>query len=132
MENKKQYVYTFETLDTWKKSIEFAKIIYKITDPFPNSEKFGLVSQIRRAVVSVSSNIAEGSAKQSLREQAKFTEISIGSLFEVLNQIIIAYELKFIKKEDYLKIREFIDNLNRQINALKLSQLKRYKNSCKR
>ena len=98
MENKKQYVYTFETLDTWKKSIEFAKIIYKITDSFPNSEKFGLVSQIRRAVVSVSSNIAEGSAKQSLREQAKFTEISIGSLFEVLNQIIIAYELKFIKK----------------------------------
>ena len=91
-----------------------------------------MVSQIRRAVVSVSSNIAEGSAKQSLREQAKFTEISIGSLFEVLNQIIIAYELKFIKKEDYLKIREFIDNLNRQINALKLSQLKRYKNSCKR
>lgn len=127
MEKRKQYVYTFETLDTWKKSIEFAKIIYKITDSFPNSEKFGLVSQIRRAVVSVSSNIAEGSAKQSLREQAKFTEISIGSLFEVLNQIIIAYELKFIKKEDYLTIREFIDNLNRQINALKLSQLKRYK-----
>ena len=126
MKKTKQYIYTFETLDVWKKSIEFAKIIYKITETFPNTEKFGLVTQIRRAAISVSSNLAEGSAKYSLKEQAKFTEIAIGSLFEVLNQIIIAFELEFIKKENYLNIREFIDNLNRQINALKISQLKRY------
>ena len=89
MEKGKQYVYTFETLDVWKQSINFTKIVYKIADSFPNDEKFGLVSQIKRAVVSISSNIAEGSAKKSLREQAKFTEIAIGSLFEVLNQTIL-------------------------------------------
>ena len=126
MEKKKQYVYTFETLDVWKQSIDLTKIIYKITENFPDNEQFGLSSQIKRAVVSISSNIAEGSAKQSLKEQAKFTEIAIGSLFEVLNQTIIAYELKFIEEKDYLKTREIIDNLNRKINALKLSQLNRY------
>ncbi|MBQ3834647.1 MAG: four helix bundle protein [Elusimicrobia bacterium] len=124
---KEKYIYTFETLDVWKKSIKFAKKIYEITDKFPNNEKFGLVSQLRRAAVSVSSNLAEGSAKISLKEQAKFTEISIGSLFEILNQIIISYELNFINKDLYLKIRDELNNLNRQINALKLSQLKRYK-----
>jgi len=126
MEKKKQYVYTFETLDVWKQSIDLTKTIYKIVENFPDNEKFGLSSQIKRAVASISSNIAEGSAKQSLKEQAKFTEIAIGSLFEVLNQTIIAYELKFIEEKDYLKIREIIDILNRKINALKLSQLNRY------
>lgn len=126
MEKKKQYIYTFETLDVWKQSIDLTKIIYKIAENFPDNEQFGLSSQIKRAVVSISSNIAEGSAKQSLKEQAKFTEIAIGSLFEVLNQTIIAYELKFIEEKDYLKTREIIDNLNRKINALKLSQLNRY------
>ncbi len=126
MEKKKQYIYTFETLDVWKQSIDLTKIIYKIAENFPDNEQFGLSSQIKRAVVSISSNIAEGSAKQSLKEQAKFTEIATGSLFEVLNQTIIAYELKFIEGKDYLKTREIIDNLNRKINALKLSQLNRY------
>ena len=115
MEKETQYTYGFEKLNIWKDSILFAKDIYKITETFPNTEKFGLVSQMRRAVVSIPSNIAEGSAKQSLKDQARFTEISKGSLFEVLNQVIIAYELKFINEEDYLKIREKIDSLNKKL-----------------
>lgn len=127
MEKETQYTYGFEKLNIWKDSILFAKDIYKITETFPNTEKFGLVSQMRRAVVSIPSNIAEGSAKQSLKYQARFTEISKGSLFEVLNQVIIAYELKFINEEDYLKIREKIDSLNKKLKAFENSQIKRYK-----
>ena len=83
------YKYNFEKLEVWKNSIDFAKKIYEITECFPDVEKFGLVSQIRRAVVSISSNIAEGSAKQPLKDQARFTEMAFGSLMEVLNQIIL-------------------------------------------
>ena len=75
-------------LEVWKFSIDFAKKVYEITESFPDIEKFGLVSQIRRAVVSISSNVAEGSAKQSLKDQARFTEMAFGSLMEILNQMI--------------------------------------------
>ena len=92
------YEYNFEKLEVWKFSIDFAKKIYEITESFPDIEKFGLVSQIRRAVVSVSSNLAEGSAKQSLKDQARFTEMAFGSLMEILNQIILSFKLKFIKE----------------------------------
>ncbi len=121
------YEYNFEKLEVWKFSIDFAKKIYEITESFPDIEKFGLVSQIRRAVVSVSSNLAEGSAKQSLKDQARFTEMAFGSLMEILNQIILSFKLKFIKENDYIDIRDYIENLSRQLNALKKSQLKRYK-----
>lgn len=123
------YEYNFEKLEVWKFSIDFAKKIYEITESFPDIEKFGLVSQIRRAVVSVSSNLAEGSAKQSLKDQARFTEMAFGSLMEILNQIILSFKLKFIKENDYIDIRDYIENLSRQLNALKKSQLKRYKES---
>ena len=123
------YEYNFEKLEVWKFSIDFAKKIYEITESFPDIEKFGLVSQIRRAVVSVSSNLAEGSAKQSLKDQARFTEMAFGSLMEILNQIILSVKLNFIKEKDYIDIRKYIENLSRQLNALKKSQLKRYKES---
>ena len=125
MEN--MYEYNFEKLEVWKFSIQLAKKIYEITKTYPDIEKFGLVSQIRRAVVSISSNVAEGSAKQSLKDQARFTEMAFGSLMEILNQIILSFKLKFIKEKDYVDIRDYIENLSRQLNALKKSQLKRYK-----
>ena len=121
------YEYNFEKLEVWKFSIDFAKNVYEITESFPDIEKFGLISQIRRAVVSISSNVAEGSAKQSLKDQARFTEMAFGSLMEILNQIILSFKLKFIKEKDYIDIRNYIENLSRQLNALKKSQLKRYK-----
>ena len=121
------YEYNFEKLEVWKFSIDFAKKVYEITESFPDIEKFGLISQIRRAVVSISSNVAEGSAKQSLKDQARFTEMVFGSLMEILNQMILSFKLKFIKEKDYIDIRNYIENLSRQLNALKKSQLKRYK-----
>ena len=121
------YEYNFEKLEVWKFSIDFAKKVYEITESFPDIEKFGLISQIRRAVVSIFSNVAEGSAKQSLKDQARFTEMAFGSLMEILNQMILSFKLKFIKEKDYIDIRNYIENLSRQLNALKKSQLKRYK-----
>ena len=124
-QNVKFHNYSFEKLDVWKKSIDFTKTIYKITSRFPENEQFCMVNQIRRAVISVSSNIAEGSGKKSLKDQARFTEIAYGSLMEILNQIILSYKLSFINYTQYNLIREEIENIARQLNALKKSQLNR-------
>ena len=121
----KDFRYSFEKLDVWKASIKFAKSIYQATSKFPSEEKFGLTSQIKRAVISISSNIAEGSAKKSLKDQARYTEIAYASLLEVLNQLILAYELEFISEELLLHLRLELENLSKQINALKNSQLRR-------
>ena len=124
---KSDFKFSFESLEVWQNSIALTKDIYIITKQFPDYEKFGLVTQIRRAIVSVSSNLAEGSAKTSLKDQARFTEIAFGSLLEVLNQLIIAQELGYMEEQDLLCTRETILNLSRQINALKNSQLRRSK-----
>lgn len=76
-------------------------MIYKITTTFPVSERFGLISQLRRASASICSNIAEGSARTTNKDQARFTTISFSSAVEVLNQLIISKELDFISEKDY-------------------------------
>lgn len=119
------YRFNFEKLEVWKSSIVFAKNVYGMVNKFPSEEKFGLSSQMKRAAISISSNIAEGSAKQSLKDQARYTEIAFGSLLELLNQFILAYELSFISIEDLSIIRTEIENLSRQINGLKNSQIRR-------
>ncbi len=128
LEEVKNYVYSFEKLVVWQKSIELAKIIYSITQSFPKTETYGLSSQIQRAVISVSSNIAEGYVKYSPKEQVKFTEIAYGSLMEVLNQIIIAKEINYISKNDYLMIRDKVEEISRMLNALRVSQQNKINN----
>jgi four helix bundle protein len=92
-------------LDVWKKSIGLVKDIYKLTDYIPECEKFGLTSQIRRAVVSIPSNIAEGSARNGDKEFVQFLYISLGSLSEVETQLIIAKELGYLEDIDNDLIR---------------------------
>lgn len=125
LEENNAHIYSFEKLLVWQKSIDLAKIIYTITSKFPKDEVYGLSSQIRRAVVSVSSNIAEGYVKYSAKEQVRFTEIAYGSLMEVLNQIIIAREIEYINEDNYLKVRNGVEEISRMLNALRNSQLKR-------
>lgn len=120
------YRFNFEKLEVWKSSIVFAKNVYGIVNKFPTEERYGLTSQMKRAAISISSNIAEGSAKQSLKDQARFTEIAFGSLLELLNQFILAFELSFITDNELLIIREQIEILSRQINGLKNSQIRRF------
>ncbi len=83
-------------LDVWKKSIDLVELIYSLTSSFPISERFGLASQMRRAAVSISSNIAEGSARKGNKELLQFLNIALGSLAELETQYIIAIRLAFI------------------------------------
>ena len=121
------YKYSFEKLDVWQQSRELVKDIYEITEKFPNEEKFGLTSQIRRATISVSSNLAEGAARKTAKDQAYFSTIAYGSLMEMLNQLILATDLNFIKKESLDKIRPKIEEVGNKLNSLRNSQYKRVK-----
>ena len=117
------YIYSFEKLEVWNESKEFTKSIYTLTSKFPDSEKFGLVSQLRRASVSICSNIAEGSARKSFKDKAHFTTMAFSSTVEVLNQLILSFELDFIKEKDYLKLRQDIESVTNKLNGLRNYQL---------
>lgn len=117
------YIYSFEKLEVWNESKEFTKSIYKLTSTFPDSEKFGMVSQLRRASVSICSNIAEGSARKSFKDKAHFTTMAFSSTVEVLNQLILSYELDFIKESDYLKLRQDIESVTNKLNGLRNYQI---------
>jgi four helix bundle protein len=110
--------YSFEKLDVWQKAKDFTVMLYKVTSEFPKAEKFGLVSQLRRAAVSVSSNLAEGSSRTSPKDQGRFYNIAYSSAVEVLNQLIISKELEFIDEEMYKKLRNEIENITAMINSL--------------
>ena len=103
-------------LDVWKKSIDLVKEIYEISKFFPKEEIYGLTSQIRRAAVSIPSNIAEGASRQSNKEFIQFLYIALGSSSEVETQIIIAKELSFIK--DIESILKQIKEIKKMINGL--------------
>ena len=83
------YTYSFEKLDVWNEAKDFTKLIYQITSNFPDSEKPGLIYQLRRASVSICSNIGEGSARKTNKDKAHFTTISFGSAVEILNQLFL-------------------------------------------
>lgn len=89
------FVLGFKSLEVWKKSKDFSIFIYDLTKEFPKEELYCLTSQIRRAVISIPSNIAEGSAKKSIKEKLKFAEIACGSFYELATQIEIAKDIKY-------------------------------------
>jgi four helix bundle protein len=113
--------YSFEKLDVWKKSKDFATQIYKVNATFPSEEKFGLISQLRRAIISISCNIAEGSSRTSSNDQARFYTIAYSSAIEVLNQIIISKELNFISAENSIELRSDIEHITAMLNRLQQS-----------
>ncbi len=119
------YIYSFEKLDVWQLSRELVKEIYHLTNKFPDEERFGLTSQIRRATISISSNLAEGSARKTAKDQAHFTTISYGSLMEMLNQLIISSDLEYITYEELKQIRPSIEKIGNKLNSLRNSQLSR-------
>lgn len=118
------YLYSFEKLEVWKESIKLVETIYVLTNNFPENEKFGLVSQLRRATISISSNLAEGTSRSTNKDKAHFTTIAYSSTMEILNQLIISKELKFINEKSYLETREQIYKISNMLNALRKSQLK--------
>jgi len=106
-------------------SRELVKDIYEITKGFPADEKYGLTSQIRRATISVSSNLAEGAGRKTAKDQAHFSTIAFGSLMEMLNQLILATDLHYIDEEVLISIRPKIEEIGNKLNALRNSQNKR-------
>ncbi|MGM0635483.1 MAG: four helix bundle protein [Bacteroidota bacterium] len=90
----------YKKLNVWKESIELVKQVYVVTANFPKEEKYGLISQLRRASVSIPSNIAEGNSRSSDRDYKRFVEIAYGSALELETQLIISVELKFIDENN--------------------------------
>lgn len=95
---------SFTDLETWKEGHKFVLMLYKETKSFPNDERFGLTDQLRRAVVSITSNIAEGFSRSSKKEKIQFFHIALGSLTEVQNQLLIARDLSYINEENFQAI----------------------------
>ena len=110
--------YSFENLEVWQESRKLVKALYLASENFPKEEKYGLTNQIRRAGISVSSNIAEGSNRWSNKDKARFYEIAYGSLMEVLNQLILSNDLGFLKTDKLNELRINIDKISRMLNAL--------------
>ncbi len=118
------HIYSFEKLEVWKEAIKLAVQTYKTTGIFPSEEKFGLTSQMRRCSVSVSSNIAEGTARLTSKYKAHFMTMAYSSAIELLNQAIISKELDFITEKDYVSMRNEIESITNKINALRNHFLK--------
>lgn len=89
----------FQELHVWQQGHEFVLMIYRVTKSFPDDEKFGLSSQLRRAVVSITSNIAEGFARPSYKEKIRFYYTALGSLVEIQNQLCVARDVKYFSDE---------------------------------
>ena len=114
-------MFNFEKLEVWNKAIEFADSVYSITRAFPDDERFGLTSQMRRAAVSISSNIAEGSARHSRDDYAHFLEIATGSLFEVVSQATISKRQGFLRESDYRQLYDAAEIQSRMLSGLRKS-----------
>jgi four helix bundle protein len=119
------YRYSFEKLDVWQKAPQLIVKIYKLTSKYPNEEKFGLVSQMRRSSVSITSNIAEGSSRSSLKDQIRFTEIAYGSTLELYCQLVSSLDLGFLPENDFQDIDLELKEITNKLNALKNNQTKR-------
>lgn len=109
----------FKELQIWKRSRLFCSKIYDITSKFPDSEKFGLTNQLRRASVSIPSNIAEGSSRKSNKDFLRFLQIAIGSAYEIETQLLISADLKFILDEELKSSLSELDEIIKMISKFK-------------
>jgi len=117
------YQHTFEKLNIWQDSIDLVELIYNTVKTFPDGEKFGLVSQMKRCSVSISSNLAEGTSRITKKDKAHFSTIAFSSTMELLCQVEICKRLGFVKEEKHLNLRNNILKVSNKINALRKSQL---------
>lgn len=112
---------SFRELKIWQAGIDLAELVYRLTQSFPKHEVYGLSSQIQRAAVSVSSNIAEGSARNSTKEFLHFLSIALGSLFELETQLILAGRLTYLNQNDLEAILSKINEVGRMLRGLQQS-----------
>lgn len=112
---------SYKDLLVWKKAIQLVKQVYLITDKFPASEKFGLVNQLRRASVSIPSNIAEGYGRRSSKERRQFIALARGSASEVETQLIIAKELDFVTDKEFEETENLLTEVLKMLAGLSKS-----------
>ena len=116
-------MFNFEKLETWHEAIAFADLVYTLTRHFPDAERFGLTNQMRRAAVSISSNIAEGCSRFSRMDYARFVEIATGSVFEVVSQSTIGRNQGFLGETDYQQLCQAAEKQSRMLSGLRNSLL---------
>ena len=114
-------MFNFEKLETWREAIAFADQVYSITRWFPEEERFGLANQMRRAAVSISSNIAEGCSRSSKAEYKRFIEIASGSLFEVVSQATVGRNRGLLTAAEYQSLYEAAEKQSRMLSGLRRS-----------
>jgi four helix bundle protein len=114
-------MFNFEKLQTWQEAIAFADLVYQLTGHFPAEERFGLTNQMRRAAVSISSNVAEGCSRSSRVDYARFVEIAAGSVFEVVSQATIGRNQHFLTEADYQRLYRAAEKQSRMLSGLRKS-----------
>jgi four helix bundle protein len=121
--SKEPLMFNFEKLESWHRAVDFADFVYSSTREFPRDQMFGLTMQMRRAVISISSNLAEGSSRTSRTDFARFAEIAAGSLCEVVSQSVIAKRRGFLTEAVYLKTYQDAEKLGKMLSGLRSSLL---------
>lgn len=116
-------MFNFEKLEVWQEAVSFADSVYAITRTFPDGERFGLTNQMRRAAVSISSNIAEGSSRSSRPDFARFVEIATGSLFEVVSQAAISKRQGFLSEAGFTLLYSACEKQSKMLSGLRRSLL---------
>jgi four helix bundle protein len=114
--------YSFEKLEAWQHARRLAVWTYKATTNFPEHERFGLISQMRRAAIAIASNLAEGTSRITSKDQCHFSTISYSSTIELLNDLIISTDLLFLNEPDYQEGRNLIEKQTYLISQLRKSQ----------
>ena len=112
-------MFGFEKLDVWQKAVDYADTIYLVTRTFPDEERFGLTSQLRKASVSISSNIAEGSSRSSPADFRRFIEIAYGSLMETVSELKVAQRQGLVTMQTYDELYSQAENLARMLSGLR-------------
>jgi four helix bundle protein len=114
-------MFNFEKLEVWQKAIDFADLVYVNTRGFPAEERFGLTNQMRRAAVSISSNIAEGCSRSSKTDFARFIEIATGSVFEVNSQSFLGRRQVFLNKSRFDALYRAAEEQSKMLSGLRKS-----------
>ena len=116
-------MFRFEKLEVWKEAVGYANSVYVVTRAFPDAERFGLTSQMRRAAVSISASLAEGTSRTTDKDFARFVEIAYGSLLENVSEAFIARDQRFLRSQDFSKLYADAEKLARMLSGLRSALL---------
>lgn len=113
----------FQNLIVYQQAKELVKLVYRLMKKFPSDERYALCDQLRRSVISIPSNIAEGMGRIAEKEQSHFINIAFGSLMEVLAQMDIAKDLEYISQEEYLHIEKLVNEISKMLSSLRAKRI---------